>query len=207
LNDDTQELSHRIEQRTHTIARDFDRVVQVLSVLGYVQGDEVLPPGRNLARIYGELDLVTSECLRQDVWHDLSPAELAAAASVLVYEARRDDATQPKLPGGRARDAIIATLAINSDVRDLERTHRLSLTRVADTGFAWASYRWASGHRLEAILHECDLTAGDFVRWMRQLLDILGQIANATDDGPLRKTARASMSAVQRGVVSVGALD
>ncbi len=63
-----------------------------------------LPAGRRghrarqrLARLYGELDLLASECLRAGVWEGLGPAELAACASALVYEARQsDDAVVPK---------------------------------------------------------------------------------------------------------------
>jgi ATP-dependent RNA helicase HelY len=57
-----------------------------------------------------------------------------------------------------------------------------------------------------------ELTAGDFVRWMRQLIDILDQIAQVapmvqadpgTPDGArVRRTARAAMDAVRRGVVA-----
>jgi len=207
LRRETDDLQRRVEQRTHTIARTFDRVLAVLEELAYVEGDQVLPAGDQLARIYGELDLVTAECLRHQVWDDLAPAELAAAVSLLVFEARRDDAGSPKLPGGHARDAVERTQRIADRLRRLERDHRLDVTRVPDAGFAWAAFRWASGHRLEAVLHESDLTAGDFVRWMRQLVDVLGQVAGATDDDRLRDNARAAVRAVQRGVVSASALN
>lgn len=207
LQRETDELQRRVEQRTNTIARTFDRVLAVLEELGYVAGDDVLPAGRHLAQIYGELDLVAAECLRHGTWSGLAPAELAAAVSLLVFEARRDDAASPKLPGGRARDAIDATFDLAEDVRRLEREHRLSVTRVPDAGFAWAAFRWASGHRLESVLHESDLTAGDFVRWVRQLVDLLGQLASATEDPALRDNARTAIQGLQRGVVSAVTLD
>ncbi len=204
LKRETEGVEQRIETRTNTIARTFDRVLTVLEELGYVDGDAVLPAGERLARIYGELDLVAAECLREDVWRDLTPAELAAAVSLLVYEARRDDASSPKLPGGRGRDAIEATMRLAGDLRALEREHRLDFTRVPDAGFAWAAYRWASGHRLDDVLHEAELTAGDFVRWTKQLVDLLGQLAVATDDPALQSAARTAIGAIRRGVVSEG---
>ncbi|MFZ0324976.1 MAG: DEAD/DEAH box helicase [Actinomycetes bacterium] len=204
LQRETDDVQRRIEQRTNTIARTFDRVLTVLQELGYIKGDEVQPSGDRLARIYGELDLVAAECLRARVWADLTPAELAAAVSLLVYEARRDDASSPKLPGGRGRDAIEATMRLAGDVRALEREHRLDVTRVPDAGFAFAAFRWASGHRLDDVLHDADLTAGDFVRWTKQLIDLLGQLAVATDDDELQRTARTAIGAIRRGVVSEG---
>ena len=40
------------------------------------------------------------------------------------------------------------------------------------------------------MLSVIELAAGDFVRWMKQLLDLAGQVADAAGDGPLRETAR-----------------
>ena len=61
---ETEQIRQRAESRTHTIAREFDRVCEVLDVLGYLDGDTVTPAGQRLARIYSELDLVAAECLR-----------------------------------------------------------------------------------------------------------------------------------------------
>ncbi|GDY52304.1 hypothetical protein SVIO_029270 [Streptomyces violaceusniger] len=70
---DTRQLERRIEGRTNTIARTFDRICSLLSELGYLRGDEVTDEGRRLARLYGELDLLASECLREGVWEGLPP--------------------------------------------------------------------------------------------------------------------------------------
>jgi len=47
------------------------------------------------------------------------------------------------------------------------------------------------------------LPAGDFVRWMRQLLDLLEQLsrAEAIPSG-LRNTAAAACAAIRRGVIA-----
>jgi len=204
LRKETDDLQRRMDNRTQSIARVFDRVVTVLEELGYLDGDTVTAAGERLARLYTELDLLAAECLRAGVWRGLTPAELASAVSLLVYESRRDDRVAPKLPGGRGRDAIESTLRIADDLHVLERRQRLELRRDPDGGFAFAAFRWASGHRLEPVLHESDLAAGDFVRWCKQLVDLLGQIAMATGDDPeLQTTARQAVAAVRRGIVSV----
>ena len=46
------------------------------------------------------------------------------------------------------------------------------------------------------------LSAGDFVRWMKQLFDLCGQVADAAGDTPLRTTARAAAKSLKRGVVA-----
>ncbi|KNE80809.1 MULTISPECIES: DEAD/DEAH box helicase [Streptomyces] len=209
LRRDTRQLERRIEGRTNTIARTFDRVYALLSDLGYLRGDEVTEDGRRLARLYGELDLLASECLRAGVWNDLKPAELAACASALVYEARSaDDALPPKLPTGAAQQALGEMVRIWGRLDALEEEHRINQTegvgqREPDLGFAWSAYRWASGHGLDEVLREVEMPAGDFVRWCKQVIDVLGQIAEAAPDGtPIRRNARRAVDGMLRGVVA-----
>jgi ATP-dependent RNA helicase HelY len=209
LRRDTNQLERRIEGRTNTIARTFDRVSAVLTELGYLEGDKVTGDGRRLARLYGELDLLASECLRDGVWDELNPAELAACASALVYEARQaDDAVAPKLPTGNAKQALAEMVRIWGRLDALEEDHGINQTegvgqREPDLGFAWSAYRWASGHGLDAVLRDADMPAGDFVRWTKQLIDVLGQIAGAAPDAsPVRRNARKAVDGLLRGVVA-----
>jgi ATP-dependent RNA helicase HelY len=209
LQRDTRQLERRIEGRTNTIARTFDRVYALLADLGYLLGDEVTEDGRRLARLYGELDLLAAECLREGVWDGLKPAELAACASALVYEARTaEDALPPRLPTGNAQRALSDMVRIWGRLDALEEQHRIHQTegvgqREPDLGFAWAAYRWASGHGLDEVLREAEMPAGDFVRWSKQVIDVLGQIAEAAPDGsPVRRTARRAVDGLLRGVVS-----
>jgi ATP-dependent RNA helicase HelY len=207
LRRETDQLQRRVESRTNTIARQFDRVCAVLESMGYLHGDEVTPAGRRLARLYTELDLLAAESLREGLWDDLGAAELAACLSALSYESRQpDDAVAPLLPPGRIRDVLGQMVRLWGDLDSLEKDHHLDFLREPDFGFANAAWRWASGHRLESVLTEADLTAGDFVRAMRQLLDLLDQVADAAGDSPLRDTARDAARALRRGVVDYATL-
>jgi ATP-dependent RNA helicase HelY len=207
LDRDARTLRRRVEQRTNTVARQFDRVCEVLTALDYLEGDTVTDRGRRLRRLYSDMDLLAAECLRHGLWDDLSPSGLAAALSVLVFEARRpDDATSPRMPGGPVREAIGEMVRLWGELDQLEREHRLDFLRPPDMGFAWAAYRWAEGDDLDDVLTQTDLAAGDFVRWMKQLLDLAGQVADAAGDLPLRKTARAVVDRLKRGVVAYSGL-
>ncbi|WP_406289687.1 DEAD/DEAH box helicase [Embleya sp. NBC_00896] len=201
---DTQQIESRMKGRTHTIARTFDRVCGMLTDLDYLKGDTVTEDGRRLARIYAELDLLTAECLREGLWEDLTPAELAACASALVYESRQpDDALAPKLPGGAASAALADMVRLWGHLDALEGQHHLDFLREPDLGFAWTAFSWASGQSLDAVLGDADLPAGDFVRWIKQLVDVLGQIAAAApEDSKVAGTARKAVEALRRGVVS-----
>lgn len=212
LQRDTRQLERRIEGRTNTIARTFDRIVGLLTEMDYLRGNEVTQHGKRLARLYGELDLLASECLRERVWEGLNPAELAACVSALVYEARQsDDAVAPKLPSGKAKAALGEMVRIWGRLDALEEEFKINQAegvgqREPDLGFAWAAYQWASGKGLDEVLREAEMPAGDFVRWCKQVIDVLGQIAAAPTDGgeatTVTRNARKAVDGLLRGVVA-----
>ena len=70
----------------------------------------------------------------------------------------------------------------------------------------WAAYRWSEGDDLDDVLGATELAAGDFVRWIKQLLDLGGQVADAAGDTPLRATAREMIANLKRGVVAYSTL-
>ncbi|MDX6744265.1 DEAD/DEAH box helicase [Actinocorallia sp. A-T 12471] len=195
-------LRRRVESRSQVIARTFDRVCGVLEQLGYLKDGAVTDAGRRLGRIYSELDLLTAESLREGLWQGLSPAELAACVSALVYESRQpEDAAPPRIPPG-SRDALTAMVRLWRELEGVEKDNDVAFQREPDLGFAFAAYRWAGGEDLDEVLSEAGMTAGDFVRSVKQLMDLLGQIADAAGDGEVRTTARKAAEAMRRGVVA-----
>lgn len=207
LDRDAQTLKRRVEQRTNTVARQFDRVCDVLTALGYLDGDSVTEQGAHLRRIYSEMDLLAAESMRHGLWDGLSPSELAAALSVLVFESRRpDDASSPRIPGGQVREVVGEMVKLWGTLDALERDHKLDFLRQPDLGFAWVAYRWSEGDDLDDVLVVSDLAAGDFVRWMKQLIDLAGQVADAAAGTLLRETAREVVQRLRRGVVAYSSL-
>ncbi|HEY4631238.1 MAG TPA: DEAD/DEAH box helicase [Blastococcus sp.] len=219
-------LQHKMAERTGSLTRQFDATCDVLEELGYLVPEaaplvpadtEVLgavddvpvvtDDGRRLARIWSEADLLVAECLRSGAWRGLAPAELAAAASTVVFEARRDNPALPAVPAGKVAAAIAEMRRIRSRLHDVEADHGVRVTRDLDLGFAWAAYRWADGQSLDRVLAGAEqagteLSGGDFVRWMRQLIDLLDQLAKVAEE-PVAGVARAAVGRVRRGVVAV----
>ncbi|MCA5922862.1 DEAD/DEAH box helicase [Curtobacterium oceanosedimentum] len=201
-------LVQQIRSRTGAVATTFDRVTEVLLELGYLvdagNGEAtVAAGGRRLQRIYGDRDLLVAECLEAGVWKDLTPAQLAAMAATIVYQPRREDApgTEHALPRGAFRPALDETLTIWSRLDDVERAARLAGSQPPTPAMAVGMFRWASGSALDDVLRTLDLPAGDFVRWSKQVIDLLDQIRNAGDDD-LAQTARRATDAVRRGIVA-----
>ena len=207
LERETARLEARMNSRSNTIANHFDKICLVLESLGYLTGDgghRVSEQGRMLARIYAELDLVAAECIRAGVFADLSHPQLAAVLASLVFETRRSDEARrrPRMPDARSNAAMTEVRRIWREISLVERDARLERGPEPDIGFSEAAYGWAAGRTLAEVLDGTDLTAGDFVRWVRQVADFAGQIADAAGPGELRDTARLLVRSMRRGVVS-----
>ena len=177
---------------------------------------KVTDDGRLLARIYSESDLLVAECLRSGAWAGLNPAELAAVVSAVLYETRGGDGPSAtfaaEAPTTRLRQALRQTSKLSTGLRVDEQTHRIAPSREPDDGFISVIYHWARTADLAAALAAADvsgngspLLAGDFVRWCRQVLDLLDQVRNAAPDPDLRATAKRAIADVRRGVVAVDA--
>ena len=186
---EAERLQRRIETRTGTIARLFDAVCDILLELGYLQPVDrghperelrVTAAGKILARIYAERDLLIAECLRTGVFEGLGVGELAGALSACVYEPRLSAQSigLPVAPGSRLGQCLRAQLGVSHRLHDLESLARIEASSGAEPALAGAVQAWCDGAQLADILDATELTAGDFVRWCKQLLDVVGQIAS-----------------------------
>jgi ATP-dependent RNA helicase HelY len=220
LERDNLQLEKKVAAATNSLARTFDRIVGLLTEREYIQGSATDPRvtdgGRLLARIYSESDLLVAECLRTGAWADLKSAELAAVVSSVLYETRGGDGPgapfAAEAPTPRLRQALHQTAKLSFALRADEQTHRIAPSREPDDGFVNVIYQWARTGDLAASLAAADATgngspllAGDFVRWCRQVLDLLDQVRNAAPDPEVRATAKRAITDVRRGVVAVDA--
>jgi len=214
LRAETEKIQRKVSSKTHSLARSFDRIIELLVERDYLtpQDQQVTEHGRRLSRIYSESDLLAAECLRTGAWEGLGPAELAAVVSSLVFESRGDDPLAPQVPSGPITEALEKTAQLWSEIEDDERRHKLDRTREPDAGFAWPVFRWARGESLEKVLttaaaNGAELSAGDFVRWCRQVVDLLDQVRVVVGkDDPVGAAASKAVTAIRRGVVAAGAV-
>lgn len=208
LSRETDKVSRQITGRTGAVAAVFDRITDILAELQYLETDEhgrlgLTTHGRSLRRIYGERDLLVAESLRRGHWRDLDVPSLAAMASAIVFEARRDDGQAPEysLPRGAFRPALERTQELWARLDDLEHAHRLPGSEPLATTLALPMHRWAAGASLDSVLRDADLAAGDFVRWTKQTIDLLDHISLVAD-GSVGRTARSALDAIRRGIVA-----
>ncbi|MDQ0118954.1 ATP-dependent RNA helicase HelY [Pseudarthrobacter defluvii] len=209
LRRETDGLVRQIQGRTNTIAKTFDRVCDVLSAYGYLEdtGDgrlNISPDGQRLRRIYGEKDLLISQSLRLGAFDDLDAAEVAALASVLVYQAKREDrGLRPRMPSVSLETSVDIVVKEWSVLEDVEEENKLPLTGEPELGLVWPLYKWARGRHLQDVLSGTDLAAGDFVRWVKQVVDLLDQLAKIPGLDPrLARLCAEAINLIRRGVVA-----
>lgn len=191
-------LSERVDNRTHVIARRFDLIKVMLERFGYIENQLITPAGKLLSKIYGETDFLVAEVIRSGMLEALSPAELVSVVSCFQFEARKE--SEPKIPRGAVAEVLTQVMEKWREIHEEELDLRLEPLRDPDFGFCWASHRWASGHSLSAILKGTELTVGDFVRSMKQIIDLMRQIGIASPD--LEPVVSEALRRIDRGVIA-----
>lgn len=194
-------LTERIDSRTNVIAKRFDKVKIILDKFGYINNEIIDKSGKMLAKIYGETDLLIAESIQAGVFNPLNPADLVSVISSCIYESRKDEAA--KVPRGEVATALSLISKIYGRIHDAESDLNLEPMRAPDFGFCWAAQRWASGHSLTSILKGNDLTVGDFVRSMKQIIDLLRQLRVAAPE--LQTVIDQALTKIDRGVIAYAA--
>jgi ATP-dependent RNA helicase HelY len=209
LQKDVRRLERRIQGRSESLARQFDRVLRVLDTWGYVEGWSLTPNGEQLVRIYHECDLVVAEALRLGLFDELDAASIAAMASAFTYQARGPasraregaEATEPWFPSAKVKRNWHEIERIVVELNRAEADAGLPMTRGPDPGFFAAAYGWAAGEELAEVIAEEEFSGGDFVRNVKQLIDLVRQIGEVSTEPATAKAAAEASERLFRGVV------
>jgi ATP-dependent RNA helicase HelY len=206
LHRETQAILDQIEGRTNLVASTFDKICELLIELDYLDDSDqdllVTESGKMLARIYGERDLLVAEALRLKIWDNLDAPSLAAMAAALVYEPRRDDENfEPRAVKGNFQESFTNTQLLWDDLENLAKKHKLPRSSKLEMDLSYPIHRWATGAKLDLVLESADLLPGDFIRWCKQIIDLLEQLAKASE-GPISAKARDAVDLVKRGIVA-----
>ena len=213
-------IDKQMEARSDVSSRRLADIIKVLARLGYLEEEKPTGQGLVLSRIYNECDLLLVECLQEAVFQPLDAAETAAFASVFVFESRdrpvrrtggrdrgrdrgREPMPTPSIPTPALEEAVARARSIAGRIKILESRERLDLMRQPDPGFVRVVHEWASGEDLEYMSTTYpQYSAGDFVRSMKQVLDILRQIKEAAEDPYLSRKVSEAMDLVNRSIVA-----
>jgi ATP-dependent RNA helicase HelY len=184
-----------------SLSTQLDRRLAILDERGFVDGWRLTEAGHALASIYHESDLLVTDALGYGLFDGLDPASLAGVVSACTFEARRAEDDQP-VPHQRAVVDRLARLGeLAGELRAAERRVGLRRTRRPDPGLARAVIAWARGATLDSVLKETDIAPGDFVRNIRQLIDLVRQLAEVAPDPGTAEAAGLAVALLRRGVV------
>jgi len=190
----------------HALSRRLDRALSLLEDFGYVEIDawRLTARGAVLVGIYHESDLLVAEALAEGLFDGLDAPELAAVVSACTFETRPGRAPSLARPPRGVRPRLETLANVAQRLRDHEQSSNLPRTRPSDDGFADVAWRWARGQHLEHVLERAELAPGDFVRNVKQLVDLLRQLAMVAPPGTATAARRAAES-LQHGVVAASA--
>jgi ATP-dependent RNA helicase HelY len=198
------DLERRMEHQNATLAREFDSVLAVLAERGLVDVDRwaLTDGGEMLARVFHESDLLVTETIRGGLLDGVDAATLAGLVSTFVYEHRSpDDPPMPWFPDSEVRRRWRSIERLSEELGHLELVHGLTQHRPPDPTFFAIAYAWVAGEGFAEVVAEEELTGGDFVRTVKQLIDVLRQVAIVATDPNTRSAARRASEAAFRGVV------
>ena len=197
------DLQRQVRGRTESLARRFDRVLRLLEAWGYLEGWSLTAAGDVLARTYHESDLLVAEAMTSGLLDDLDAPSLAALVSCFTYEHRgRERAPEPRFPNSTVRERYAQLARTAAELARDEEEAGLPATRLPDAGFVHLAHAWAAGDGLADVLEDELLSGGDFVRNVKQLLDLLRGIADVAPVPATAARARQAADALHRGVVS-----
>jgi ATP-dependent RNA helicase HelY len=210
LERDRVRTERRVRSRSESIARQFDRVLRVLEAWGYIDGWSLSDAGERLSRLYTETDLLLAEALGEQLLDGLRPPEVAAVVSCFAYERRGPEGNSPMPPAHwptkRVAQRARAIERIARDLRANEDDAGLPETRSPDPGFTPYIFDWAAGDALADVLDDDEMTGGDFVRYVKQCIDLLRQVGDVAPDEATRAAAREAADACYRGVVAASSV-
>ncbi len=182
------------------MAKRFD---EVLGRWGHLGDWSVTEKGRVLARLFHETDLLVAEALVRGLLDGLDPP--ASPESSPVSPTSIGQAAPPPPPWYPSAEVRRRVVSIDEIARQLnadELRARLPESRRPDPTFLPLAYAWAAGEPFDRVLADEDLSGGDFVRNVKQLIDLLRQIADVAPSAATGRAAQQAADHLFRGVVA-----
>ena len=197
-----EQLEKRVSTSTQSVSNKFNELIKLLGEYGFVDDWSLTRRGQMLSHIFHESDLLIASCVSDGVFDGLSAANMAALASIFVFQARGGEESASHFPNNEMKVRWKSATKISQRLATSETNHGLVVHRGPEAGFMGAALDWVNGTPLVDVLEEDELTAGDFVRTIKQLIDLLRQLSMVLYEESDRAAASTAAELCFRGVVA-----
>lgn len=174
----------------------YERKLEVLRELGYIDDNGLLARGEIAARIHTE-EITVTELYFKGYFHECEPEEINAICLGLIYEHRRRGQNgDDRRPAGRVPEKVKSARGfVNSLVR------QYPFIKPLDVRLSHIMTAWCAGEDFEEIMKRCDIPEGDLIRSFRQTIDLIRQIRDAIKDDSLREKLLTCLDMLNRDIV------
>jgi superfamily II RNA helicase len=196
------------ERRDRNRARQLDllrRKLQFLHATAFLEAGRLTDRGRVAARL-AAYEIQIADALLLGIFEELSPRLLAAAFVGFVYEQRKGETIEQRVPPAFAT----TKRRIHDSVRALKREERrLDIAdgiQRPDFSLTEATFAWCEGDPIDALGRHSDAAPGDLVRTFRMAIQCLRQLAQELPTSyPLRGRIDQAIALLNRDEVDARA--
>ncbi len=180
------------------IVASFDKKVERLQQLGYLDGEQLHTQGEFARRIYNH-ELILTELFTSTLRSDFTPFEIVLVAAALEYEEKRMT-TFKKIPAPHSRELLNKFRPYKGIHRYFRESNMEQLEPML--------WRWFDGGSFAELTELTTMPEGDIVRFMRRIIDVLSQVMHAVvqvmpDENQLKDKIGQAMDSIDRGIVQV----
>ncbi|MBI6545982.1 MAG: DEAD/DEAH box helicase [Cyanobacteria bacterium NC_groundwater_1444_Ag_S-0.65um_54_12] len=177
LQQETKQLTRKIEQTKSSHWREFQALQRVLQEAGYLRDRQLLARGVAIAHLRTTNELMAAECVVGGWLEALIPGQLTALVSCIVAEPPRGRQTWYPLPLDQPIQRICRKLtASGKDLLRLQRKHAVDQPVYLVKEYAGLVQAWAEGAEWPELIATSGIDEGQLVRHLRQVIDLLQQL-------------------------------
>lgn len=173
-------LTKQLKRQQEIYLKEFDALTRVLQYFGRLKPDRnrwiITSRGEMTGHIRAQNDLLISLVIESLDYNDFTPIEIAAILSTMVFEPRRYMQHDLSACSKKVRQFFKDILYIADDLRYVQEEENIRLPITVEFDFAPLVVLWGNGAKWSTLFKFTEMTDGDVVRAMRQLIDLLRQI-------------------------------
>ncbi len=174
----------------------YERKLELLRRLGYIDDKGLLPRGELASRIHTE-EIAVTELYFHGYFHECNEHELNAICLSLIYEHRRRAGNgEQQRPQAKLPEKIKSARGF---INSLARQH--PFIKPLETRICHLMVAWSEGAAFEEIMAMTDIPEGDLIRAFRQVIDLLRQIRDAIKEMSLRDKLLSCLACINRDIV------